>query len=259
VSAGLALQVGTVARRSVLRTLRQPAMVVPALIFPMILLAINSGGLKSATNLPGFPTDSYLTFALALTFLQGTMFAAMSAGTNVATDIETGFFNRLSLTPLRRLALLVGQLSGVIVLALIQATTFLVVGLTAGAGLEAGPLGIPVIVALSLLSTLGFGSLGAFVALRSGSGETVQGLFPLMFAALFLSSMALPRNLIEIDWFRTVATWNPVSYMLEGIRSLLITGWDGEALALGFLASGGLAVIALAAAASALRTRMVRS
>jgi ABC-2 type transport system permease protein len=259
VSAGLALQVGTVARRSVLRTLRQPAMVVPALIFPMILLAINSGGLKSATNLPGFPTDSYLTFALALTFLQGTMFAAMSAGTNVATDIETGFFNRLSLTPLRRLALLVGQLSGVIVLALIQATTFLVVGLTAGAGLEAGPLGIPVIVALSLLSTLGFGSLGAFVALRTGSGETVQGLFPLMFAALFLSSMSLPRNLIEIDWFRTVATWNPVSYMLEGIRSLLITGWDGEALALGFLASGGLAVIALAAAASALRTRMVRS
>jgi ABC-2 type transport system permease protein len=259
VSASLALQVGTVARRSILRTLRQPAMVVPALFFPMLLLAINSGGLKSATNLPGFPTDSYVTFALALTFLQGTMFAAMSAGTNVATDIETGFFNRLSLTPLRRVALLVGQLSGVIVLALIQATTFLVVGLTAGAGLQAGPLGIPVIVALSLLTTLGFGSLGAFVALRTGSGETVQGLFPLMFAALFLSSMALPRNLIEIDWFRTVATWNPVSYMLEGIRSLLITGWDGEALALGFLASGGLAVIALTAAASALRTRMVRS
>ncbi len=257
-SSTLALQVGTVAQRSVLRTLRQPAMVVPALLFPMLLLAINAGGLDSATNLRGFPTDSYLTFALALTFLQGTMFAAMSAGTNVATDIETGFFNRLSLTPLRRVALLVGQLSGVIVLALIQATTFLVVGLTAGAGLEAGPLGIPVIVAISLLGTLGFGSLGALVALRTGSGETVQGLFPLMFAALFLSSMALPRNLIEIDWFRTVATWNPVSYMLEGIRSVLIDGWNGEALALGFLTSGGLAVVALAAASSALRTRMVR-
>ncbi|HKF79641.1 MAG TPA: ABC transporter permease [Thermoleophilaceae bacterium] len=257
-SSTLALQIGTVAQRSVLRTLRQPAMVVPALLFPMLLLAINAGGLDSATGLPGFPTDSYLTFALALTFLQGTMFAAMSAGTNVATDIETGFFNRLSLTPLRRVALLVGQLSGVIVLALIQATTFLVVGLTAGAGLEAGPLGIPVIVAISLLSTLGFGSLGALVALRTGSGETVQGLFPLMFAALFLSSMALPRNLIEIDWFRTVATWNPVSYMLEGIRSVLIDGWNGEALALGFLTSGGLAALALAAASSALRTRMAR-
>jgi ABC-2 type transport system permease protein len=259
VTSALALQVGTVARRSILRTLRQPAMVVPALLFPMLLLAINSGGLDSATNIPGFPTDSYLTFALALTFMQGTMFAAMSAGTNVASDIESGFFNRLALTPLRRVALLVGQLSGVLVLGLIQATTFLVVGLTAGAGLESGALGVPVIVALSLLTTLGFGSLGAFVALRTGSGETVQGLFPLMFAALFLSSMALPRNVIEIDWFRTVATWNPVSYMIEGIRSLLITGWDGEALALGFLASGGLATIALVLASSALRTRMTRS
>ena len=59
-------------------------------------------------------------------------------------------------------------------------------------------------------------------------------MFPLFFAALFLSSMALPRNLIQTDWFRTVATWNPVSYMLEAIRSLVIVGWDPEALALGF-------------------------
>jgi ABC-2 type transport system permease protein len=255
----LALQVGTVAQRSVVRTMRQPAMAVPALIFPLLLLAINAGGLDSATNLPGFPTDSYVTFAVALCFLQGTMFAAMSAGTNMANDIETGFFNRLALTPLRGVALLVGQLSGVAVLGLIQAVTFLAVGLTAGADLEAGPLGIPLIIVLSLLTTLGFGALGASVALRSGSGETVQGLFPLLFALLFLSSMNLPRNVIEIDWFRTVATWNPVSYMLEGIRSLFVTGWDGEALALGFLASAGLAVVALALASSALRTRMART
>ena len=62
-----------------------------------------------------------------------------------------------------------------------------------------------------------------------------------MFAALFLSSMSLPRNLIETDWFRTVATYNPVSYMLEGIRSLVIEGWDGEALALGVACAGGVA------------------
>ena len=118
----LAIQVGNLARRSVLRTLRQPAMVVPSLLFPMMLLAINSGGLQSATRLPGFPTNSYLTFALAVTFVQGALFAAMSAGTNVANDVETGFLNRLSLTPMRRLALLVGQLAGVVSLGLIQAT-----------------------------------------------------------------------------------------------------------------------------------------
>jgi ABC-2 type transport system permease protein len=259
VSSATATQVGTLARRSIIRTLRQPAMVIPALLFPMMLLAVNSGGLDSATRLPGFPTDSYVTFALSITFVQGAIFAANSAGTNVANDIETGFINRLSLTPLRGASLLAGQLAGATALGLLQAVTFLSVGLIAGAGLKAGVGGAMLIVALAVLIALGFGSLGALTALRTGSGEAVQGIFPLLFAALFLSSLTLPRDLIEIDWFRHVATWNPVSYMLEALRSLLITGWDGEALALGFGAAGGLAIIALAASAAALRTRMART
>ena len=255
----LLTQVATVARRSVVRTLRQPAMVVPSLVFPLLLLAVNTGGLDSATRLPGFPSDSYLDFALAIAFVQGALFAANSAGTNVANDVESGFMNRLSLTPLRRVALLVGQLFGVIVLGLIQAVTFLAAGLLAGAGIAAGAGGALLIVAISVTVSLGFGSIGAFAALRTGSGEAVQGIFPLLFAALFLSSMALPRDLIETDWFRTVATWNPVSYVLEGIRALVIEGWDGEAIALALAAAGGIALVALAAASGALRTRMVRT
>jgi len=255
----LAIQVGMLARRSVVRTLRQPAMVIPALTFPLLLLAINSSGLDSATRLPGFPSDSYFEFALAIAFVQGALFSANSAGTNVSNDVETGFLNRLSLTPLRRVALLLGQLAGILALGLIQAVTFLGVGLVFGAGIKAGVGGALVIVAMSLLISLAFGCLGAFVALRTGSGEAVQGVFPLLFAALFLSSMSLPRDLIETDWFRTIADWNPVSYMLEGIRSLVITGWDSEALALGFACAGGLAIVTLAATSSALRTRMVRT
>jgi ABC-2 type transport system permease protein len=257
--ATLLVQVGVLARRSVVRTLRQPAMVVPSLVFPMILLAINSSGLGSATRLPGFPTDSYFQFALAIPFVQGALFSANSAGTNVANDIETGFLNRLSLTPLRRVALMMGQLAGILALGLIQAVTFVVLGVAFGSGIAAGVAGAVVIVVLSLLISLGFGLIGAFVALRTGSGEAVQGVFPLFFAALFLSSMALPRDLIETDWFRTVATWNPVSYMLEAIRSLVIVGWDPEALALGFACAGGVALIALIAASAALRTQMVRT
>jgi ABC-2 type transport system permease protein len=247
------------ARRSVVRTLRQPAMVVPAVVFPLMLLSINSSGLDSATEIPGFPTDSYFEFALAIAFVQGALFSANSAGTNVASDIESGFLNRLSLTPLRRVALMMGQLAGIVALGLIQALTFLGVGILFGAGIDTGVGGALVIVALSLTISLAFGCIGAFAALRSGSGEAVQGVFPLFFAALFLSSMALPRELIEIDWFQTVATYNPVSYMLEGIRALVIDGWDGEAIALGFACAGGVAVIAMAAASSALRTRMVRT
>jgi ABC-2 type transport system permease protein len=252
-------QVGVLARRSVVRTLRQPAMVVPSVLFPLILLSIYASGLDSATELPGFPTDSYLQFALAITFVQGALFSANSAGGNIASDIESGFMNRLALTPLRRVALMLGQLAGIVALGFIQAVTFLAVGLVFGAGIEAGVAGALVIVVFSLLVSLAFGCIGAFVALRAGSSEAVQGVFPLFFAALFLSSMSLPRDLIENDWFHTVADWNPVSYMLECIRSLMIDGWDPEALALGFACAGVLAVIALAAAASALRTRMVRT
>jgi ABC-2 type transport system permease protein len=140
-----------------------------------------------------------------------------------------------------------------------QAVVYLAVGVAAGAGFKAGPLGVPVLLALSVLITLGFGTIGAFAALRTGSGEAVQGLFPLLFVLLFLSSNALPRNLIEQDWFRTIATYNPVSYLLEGIRSLVIKGWDGEALALGFGCAIAIAVVGVWASSRALRTRMLRT
>ncbi len=113
-SGSLRTQVGQLAHRSVLRTLRQPAQIVPALVFPLFLLAVNAGGLKDATNLPGFPTDSYLTFILAVPFMQGALFSVMNAGTDLARDIETGFLNRLALTPLRGAALLSGLLAGAV-------------------------------------------------------------------------------------------------------------------------------------------------
>jgi ABC-2 type transport system permease protein len=258
-SGPLGIQIGQLARRSVLRTLRQPAQIVPALVFPLFLLAVNAGGLNNATKLPGFPTDSYLTFALAITFMQGAMFALMNAGTDLANDVETGFLNRLALTPLRGSALLTGMLSGAVVLGFIQAVTYLLVGLTAGAHVAAGVGGVLVIFALSFLMTIGFGAIGSAAALRTGSGEAVQGLFPLFFVLLFLSSMSLPRNLIQTDWFREIATWNPVSYLIEAVRSLLITGWDGQALALGFAVAVGLIAVGTVLASMALRTRLVRT
>src|SRR5205814_4641895 len=110
---------------------------------------------------------------------------------------------------------------------LVQAATCRLVGVAAGASFAAGVPGVLVIVALSMLMTVGFGSVGLFAALRTGSGEAVQSLFPVFFVFLFLSSMSLPRNLIQTDWFREVATYNPVSYLIEAIRSLLVKGWDG--------------------------------
>ena len=258
-SGALALQVGELGRRSLMRTLRQPMLIVPSVVFPLFLLGINAGGLDSATRLPGFPTDSYLTFALAVPFIQAGIFAVSGGGSDLARDIETGFLNRLSLTPMRGWAVIAGQLAGVLVLAVAQAFVYLGVGLAAGAELEAGAAGVPVLVALALAIAFAFGCVGVFAALRLGTGEAVQGLFPVMFVFLFLSSMALPRELIEQDWFRTIATYNPVSYLIEAVRSLFVDGWDGEALALGFGFALAIGVAFLAAAAASLRKRITRT
>jgi len=255
----LPIQVGAMAGRSIVRLIRQPAAVIPSVIFPLFLLAVNTGGLNTATDIPGFPTDSYITFALGFTFIQAAIFSTMNAGQALAQDIENGFFSRLVLTPMRPSALMAGQLTGLVLLGQLQALLYLAVGFATGAEFSAGIGGILVLFVLVSIISVGFGGIGLIMALRTGSGEAVQGMFPLMFVLLFFSSMALPRDLIEQDWFRFLATINPVSYLIEAIRSLMVTGWDGEALALGFGIAIALAIASIAIAAFTLRTRMLKS
>jgi ABC-2 type transport system permease protein len=256
---GLLEQVAAVGRRSVTRTVRQRGLLVFPVLFPLILFAINGSSLSAATKIHGFPTTNYRDFALALPFIQGALFVAVSAGTDLARDIETGFFNRLALTPLRGSALLVGQLGGSVVVACVQSVVYLLVGIATGVGIASGVGGALVLLVLSILIAFGFASLGALLALRFGTGEAVQGIFPLLFVSVFLSSSSLPRNLIKVTWFRDVATYNPVSYLIEGIRSLIITGWDGEALALAFGFALALLAITLSFASAAMKTRLVRT
>ncbi len=255
----LTIQVTALARRSIRRTMRQPASVAPAILFPLLLLAVNAGGLRAITQLPGFPTSSYLDFFIAFTFMQGALFATLNSGTDLARDIQTGFLSRLSLTPLRRVSLLGGHLSGAMFMGLLQAIVYLSVGIAFGVRFETGFAGVLVFLVLVGVITLGFASIGTFFALRTGSGEAVQGLFPLFFVALFLSSMYLPRDLISTDWFRQVATYNPVSYMIEALRSLIIEGWNTEALALGFGCAAVLAIVGLTLSSRALSTRLGRA
>src|SRR5262249_36188661 len=149
-------------------------------------------------------------------------------------------------------AVIGGHLGGVVVFGLLQAVVYLSVGLAAGVDIRSGVGGALVLLVLSVLITAGFGAFGAWLALRAGSGEAVQGMFPLLFVAFFLSSMNTPRNLISVGWFRAIATANPVSYLIEGVRSLIITGWDWQALLLAFGSAVAIAVLALVLAARAL-------
>jgi len=257
-SSSLLTQVSAIALRSILRTARQPAVLVSALLFPMMFFSINAYGLDAAARIPGFPADSYLDFAFAFPLVQAALFGSITAGADLARDIESGFFDRLSLTPMRPVALLVGMLAGVVALGFLQGIVFLAIGLFMGVEVSSGFPGMVVLVLLTVLVALGFGGIGAILALRTGSAEAVESAFPLFFVAIFMSSINLPRDLIEADWFRFIATINPISYLVEGLRSLVITGWDPQALLLGFGCAAGIIVLSLAGAGASLRTRVAR-
>jgi ABC-2 type transport system permease protein len=253
------MQAAVLGRRAVVRTARQPANVIFPLIFPMLLFAVNSGGLKAETRLPGFPTSSFVAFALAVPFVQGALLATVNANVEFARDIQTGFLNRLALTPVRGIVLLVGQLGGLLTIALVQAVFYLVVGVAFGVRLQTGIAGALLLLLLEAVIALAFASFGSWAALRTGSTEAVQGLFPVFFVFLFLSSANIPRNLISTTWFRWVATANPVSYLIEAVRALVIYRWRWETIGLGFAVAAGISLIGFALATHALIGRLART
>lgn len=256
-TASLRQQIAPIARRSIARTVRQPILVVPTLVFPLFMLAVLSAGASQVTKLRGFPTHSYITFVLGATLVQGASGAMTMAGNSLGDDIETGFLSRIALTPVRTWVLVAAQLAGVALLGFLQAVLYLVVGLAAGANVKAGIGGALLLLAVAVLIVLAFGAVGVFAAVRTRSAERVQGLAAVALALLFLSSMVMPRDLITTDWFKAIATYNPMSYLVEAPRSLLITGWDGEALALGSGIAAGITILALAISVASLRRRMV--
>jgi ABC-2 type transport system permease protein len=252
-------QIGNLARRSITRTLRQPAYVIPPLVFPTLLVAVNAAGLRPSTALHGFPTNSFLAFAIAVPFIQGALFSTMNAGTDLARDIQSGFLNRLALTPMRGSALLVGHMAGVMVLGLLQSIFYICFALVVGVRFQAGAGGALVILVLATTIAASFGMLGAYLALRTGSGESIQATFPFLFVFLFISSMNTPRNLIAVHWFQIAATINPVSYLIEGVRSLIITGWDATALLRAFAVALVIGAVSVVLASQALGRRMART
>jgi ABC-2 type transport system permease protein len=256
-SPSLDLQVRALARRSIRRTLRQPVLVVPNVVFPLFMLAVLSSAGKEVTKVKGFPTHSYITFIISATLIQGAAGAVTVAGNALGNDIETGFLSRIALTPVKVPALVISQLAGVAVLGFGESVVYLLVGLAGGAHVAAGFGGALAVLALVLLTILAFGSIGLLAAVLTGSAQQAQGVFVIGLGLLFMSSMMMPRNLITASWFKEVATYNPMSYLVEAPRSLFITGWNAQALELGAGIAAGALIFFLAAAIASLRTRIL--
>jgi ABC-2 type transport system permease protein len=213
-------------RRSVRQTLRRPQLFAPLLLFPTALLAIQTAGAGRAVDLPQFPpVDNFLSFMLAGAMVQSIMMTGNSGAIAFAIDIEMGFTDRLFAAPISRYAVVLGRIAATAILGALIAVYFLVLGLVFGASLKEGPLAALWIIVLVSAASLSFGSIGAAIALRSNSASVVQGIFPLVFVVMFLSDAFFPANLM-LDPAGWIAHYNPLSFIVNGIRQPIIDGWS---------------------------------
>lgn len=255
---GAALQAWELSRRALVSVVRQPQVLFPSLFFPLFFAALNSAAFDRITGAQsGFAAqfDSFLDFLLPATVLQGVLFGSTQAGTEMANDIEIGFFDRLLASPVSRTAILVGRLAGAAALGAAQAIFFTVVLALFGASLDGGLPGIAVLVVTSALLGMGIGGFGVTLGIRTGSAEAVQGSFPLIFVLMFTSSAFFPKELMT-GWYRSVATYNPVSWIIDSLRDVLTQGWDLGDASVAIGTSAGVAVASVSLALLALQRRL---
>jgi ABC-2 type transport system permease protein len=242
--------------RSIRQTFRRPQLMSPIIVFPTLLLAIQTGGAGAGVELPGFPpVQSFLQFMLAGSMMQAMMLAGNSGGIAFAVDIEMGFTDRLFAAPIPRFAIVLGRLAGTAALGLFAAIWFLAIGLIFGAEIEGGVAGALLATALITASALAVGGIGAAIALRTGSASVVQGLFPLVLVVLFLSSAFFPQSLM-IEPAKTIAEYNPLSFIVEGVREPIISGIDATHTLEAVAAIAGIIVLGLVLSARALKHRL---
>lgn len=243
-------------RRSVRNTFRHPQYLSPILVFPSLFLAVNTGGAGNAVNLPGFPeVAGFLDFQLAAGILQATLLAAVQGGTGLALDIELGFTDRLFAAPISRPAIVIGRLSATFFLGMFAAVWFLGFGLVFGAEIQGGPLGALVVILLAGLCAGAFGSLAAAAALKSGTASVVQGMFPIVFVILFVSSAFFPTELMQ-EPASSAAAYNPLSLIADGIRGPIAFGFSGNDELVGLLGIGIVAGLGVVLSGLALRSRL---
>jgi ABC-2 type transport system permease protein len=242
--------------RSIRQTFRRPQLLAPIVIFPTLLLAVQTGGAGASIELPGFPpVQSFLQFMLAGAMMQSMMLAGNSGGIAFAVDIEMGFTDRLFAAPIPRFAIVLGRLAGTAALGLFASIWFLAIGLIFGAEIEGGVPGALLAMALVTASALAVGGIGAAIALRTGSASVVQGLFPLVLVVLFLSSAFFPQELM-IEPAKTIAEYNPLSFIVEGVREPIISGIDATVTLEAVAAIAGIVVLGLVLSARALEHRL---
>jgi ABC-2 type transport system permease protein len=239
--------------RALRESIRSPGLEIQNIFIPVFFLFVTVGAIGEISG-SAFGVDNYEGFQLPVAILQGAAGAAGMGGFGMVMDIERGYFDKLMLTPAPRLALVLGRLAadGVRVMALSIIIT--IVGLLMGAGMDSGIAGAVVFILIAGLFGLAYSGIGMSIALRTGSVQAAQAGFLIFFPLLFLSPAFAPKEVFS-GWLEFLATINPVTYVLEGLRSLVLVGWDWDQLAYALLSIAGLGAVTLSMTLMALRSR----
>jgi ABC-2 type transport system permease protein len=233
-------------QRAVLVTLRNPFVFVPNLVISLFFLLVYQAGLSGIANLPQFAGASYLAFILPVSIVSGAIGGAGGAGQALVRDIENGYFSRLLLTPVSRLAIVLGPILAGMLQLLVQTALIVGVALLMGLTVAAGWGGVWIVLLLAAGFGLAFAGYSVGFALRTKDAQASQAGTLIFFPLIFLSTTFVPYELIESQWLKTVALINPTTYVFEGMRSVLIDGWQWVPLLQAFLAIVIIGVLTIA-------------
>ena len=217
---------------------------------------MNVGGAGRATEIPAFPdVNGFLDFELAGAIVQSTMLSAVSGGIALALDIESGFIDRLFAAPISRTAIVVGRLATTAVMGVIAGVWFVSIGLIFGAEIQGGIPGVLLVILFAAATAAAWGGFGAALALSSGTVSVVQGIFPIVFVIIFLSSAFFPSNLL-LEPAKTISDWNPMSFIAEALRNPIVSDISAQPLLEGMAAIAGVLAVGTALSMWGLRRRL---
>jgi len=233
-------------RRAVREVARYPEATIPTLFIPLFFLAVNLGQVQKTfpSSTSWLKGESYVAFQLPVSL----MFAVATATTGLAlvTEIDNGYFDKLLVAPIRRSSIIFGRLTADLFRGIAGSLIVLLVGLAFGAEIRSGVAGAIVIVLLSALFGVAYAGFAILVALRTRNVQATQSSFILFFPLLFLTPNFVPFDRLS-SLMNTLAHINPVSYVIVGLRALVIDGWDlGKVgVCLGVIVAMGLVLTAL--------------
>jgi len=244
----------TIASRSIRGIFREPEFFIPAFIVPVFFFAVNVGALQDFAQQSGAVVD-FKAFQLPVAIIFAV--TGISRASALVTDIQSGYFDRLLLTPIRRPMLLLGLMAADIVSIILLTIPVLILGLVLGVSFQTGLLGMVAFIAYGAFWGLAFAGFPYAIALKTGNPAAVNSSFILFFPFAFLTTSFLPREALT-GWLSTVAGYNPVTYVLEGLRSLISDGWDWSVLLQGMAFTLGVMVVSFGLASLAMRGRVSR-